>query len=181
MLLMFLLAAILGRILGVPTLEDLGLPRQLVSLAVPAAAGGAIAGLGQWLALRHLLRRPFWWMLTTAAGWIPLSFVLMGGSALVRCSFVAAGGAISGIGQWLVLRREARVASWWPLAIVISWSIGLYVRRIRYYFRDYFQVFRSSRPFLVDMSGARSGHQRGDNRVPDSTPCGPGYPNTLMS
>lgn len=37
--------------------------------------GGACSGLGQWLVLRHSVRRAGWWILAVALGWgIPLSF-----------------------------------------------------------------------------------------------------------
>ena len=42
----------------------------LLALASPLSmAGGAIAGLCQWLVLRHNVKRAGWWILVTAVSW----------------------------------------------------------------------------------------------------------------
>jgi len=32
--------------------------------------GGAVLGLGQWLLLRHNVKRAGWWILATIVGWV---------------------------------------------------------------------------------------------------------------
>ncbi len=95
---------------------------------------GLISGLLQYLLLRFYLPRMEWWTAATAAGWVLplLGFDLIALSSTVVDTtsvwaiglFVVAFGACVGVGQWLVLRRRVRHASFWILASVLGWGIA---------------------------------------------------------
>ncbi len=95
-----------------------------------------------WLVLRRHLERAGWWVLATIAGvlvtlllesllFVPLTVDIMikaresGNVEVLRVWLVresAFNGAVLGILQWLVLRRQLAKAGWWVLA-----STGGYV------------------------------------------------------
>jgi hypothetical protein len=108
---------------------------------------GATTGLAQWALLRRWFQTARWWVLVTAgclaAGSYAFFFL---GSVVARAFFpfpsvpifgpyipplivsvVAATGpgAILGVGQWLVLRRQTRRFGWWIVANIIAWPAGI--------------------------------------------------------
>ncbi len=62
-------------------------------------AAGAVAGLGQWLVLRHSVKRAGWWILAAALSWA--ATYLLAGSGSPRT--VLAPGVITGTALELLL------------------------------------------------------------------------------
>ena len=132
---------------------------SLVYLALYVAVGaivGAILGGTQWLVLGQHLSRPGWWVLSSAVGiaagnvlhpfvheatWRFLARYLFPATRildLVKWLWPvvfgsAVNGAIVGIAQWLVLRRQTDRSGWWIVASTIAWPAGT----ITYWYLDY--------------------------------------------
>jgi hypothetical protein len=125
MLLGFLPAALL-----VPEL-DLGLARVLIPLVA-----GLSVGFLQWLVLRSYLTYSGDWILTGGAGWaagFALGLIViqaLSGSWLGAAVGYLLFGAIIGLLQWPVLRREIPNAIPWVLASVIGWALGAYLSQV---------------------------------------------------
>jgi len=103
---------------------------------LPAAGFGAIFGfvpsipIGwlQWLNLRRHLPISRWWILTVSAG-VGLNHFISDGfphSGDLAIGLLA-GCAVTGVLQWLVLRRQVRSFAWWILATVAGWSMGVLI------------------------------------------------------
>ncbi|NEP91389.1 MAG: hypothetical protein F6K18_33880 [Okeania sp. SIO2C2] len=106
--------------------------------AFSGAMGGAVIGLAQWLVLRNYIFRSRWWVVLTIVTWL-----LIGASSLGALGWVAPRteqisvrlfhglingaivGAILGLGQWFVLRKQIYWEEWWIIANIIAWSVGL--------------------------------------------------------
>lgn len=100
---------------------------------------GLLAGLLQYLLLRRYLPRIGWWIAATAVGWpLVLAVFHLGYAiwpiALVNSTWPTAEDALRGIGfvsvgvvtglvQWLVLRRRVPRAGWWILANALGWGL----------------------------------------------------------
>ena len=112
------------------------------------AAFGAILGTAQWLVLRQVLRAG-WWVPATLAGWTFLGIVLgfsAGGSTstigpaggplpgLVAIVIVPLVFVLVGVGQWLILRREATGAEGWLVvnvgSLVAAGLLGLLAAKL---------------------------------------------------
>lgn len=98
-----------------------------------------LAGLLQYLLLRRYLPRIGWWIAATAVGWplVPAVFQLgyavwpvalanstwpTANDALRGIGFVSVG-VVTGLAQWLVLRRRVPRAEWWILANALGWGL----------------------------------------------------------
>ena len=112
-------------------------------------AGGALAGLCQWLLLRRWVSLVDGWIELTVAGWVigwPLTLWGLGFPErllstwpsspaagpveqdaphlmLSMAAWIAAG-VVVGLGQWLRLRQKVKQAGWWVLATAIGWVIA---------------------------------------------------------
>jgi len=115
---------------------------QAVAAGLVGAINGVIIGAAQWIVLRHAIRAG-WWMPATVLGWAVVGAILglgTGGSTsstdpmapligrlVVALLFVL----LHGSGQWLILRRDAEQAGWWPLfhagSLIAAWLLGLMV------------------------------------------------------
>ncbi|MFC1683419.1 hypothetical protein ACFL0G_04355 [Candidatus Zixiibacteriota bacterium] len=106
---------------------------------------GFMVGLMQWFVLRRYIPRASLWVLLSTVGFA----LAMGsgyGAAVVSFGYsegldelgsfaailgwtvvVALGGAVMGILQWLVLRREISRAGWWMLASTVGWGLSMAV------------------------------------------------------
>ena len=105
---------------------------RAVGGAVSGAVFGAVAGVAQWLLLRRQVRRAGWWILAStvglAVGLAVVNAVVGAVSGAVPSDVVGAVvGAVSGVAQWLILRRQVRRAGWWILASTVGWAVGLAV------------------------------------------------------
>ena len=111
--------------------------------AVVGAVGGSVVGILQWLVMRQHLTRAGWWVLANTVGFavydviavsvmpygVPLRYVaqLHVFEAVYIVTGVAAGGAVVGILQWLVLRQHLTRAGWWVLASTVGLAVGFIV------------------------------------------------------
>jgi hypothetical protein len=99
----------------------------------PAVLGGIVGlaiGSGEWLVLRRQLTGATGWIAVTVVAWAVAwtmgqaitdalldDYWLLG---LVPGGLLLA--AIVGVGQWLLLRRWARRATWWLPTSLVGWS-----------------------------------------------------------
>ncbi|MDJ0556474.1 MAG: hypothetical protein QNJ68_18945 [Microcoleaceae cyanobacterium MO_207.B10] len=106
--------------------------------ALSGGLGGAIVGLGQWFVLRNRIFRARWWVVVNIVAWI-----LIGASSLGALGWIAPRteqiwlrlfhglingavvGAVLGLGQWFVLRRQVYREEWWIVANILAWGLGL--------------------------------------------------------
>lgn len=106
--------------------------------AFSGAIGGAILGLAQWLVLRNHIFRARWWIVVNIVAWL-----LIGASSLGALGWIAPRteqilvrllhglingalvGAILGLGQWFVLRKQIYREEWWMVANILAWAVGL--------------------------------------------------------
>jgi len=108
---------------------------EAVGFAVRMAVGGASVGIAQWLVLRQQVSRAGWWVLASSVGLgvgllvvfgvSPRGFVVAEAVAFAVRGVV--GGAVGGIAQWLVLRRQVSRAGWWVLASIVGFAVTLAV------------------------------------------------------
>jgi len=92
------------------------------------------AGLGtmQWLVLRNLFSQAGWWVVASTAG---AAIVGMGAASLsseIEANLIIAyglSGAVLGMLQWIVLRRQTSRAWLWILASPLGWAIAVPVVR----------------------------------------------------
>jgi hypothetical protein len=106
-------------------------PGQLATLILGLVVGLFLGAL-QWLVLRGVLPGAGWWIPASTVGWgtgFYLGAVVSHLVNLTDFSFGLALGAVvgllSGVFQWLVLRRRTRHAGWWILASIFSWTFAL--------------------------------------------------------
>ncbi len=95
-----------------------------------AAIIGVVIGAGQWLVLRRHIHKAGWWVVVTMIGWAvswALCLPILSIPALSFFAFLVGGvvGIITGVGQWLVLRRQLRMAGLWVLAAAIGSAMDL--------------------------------------------------------
>ena len=89
-----------------------------------------LTGLLQYLLLRHYLPRIGRWIAATALGWLLGIAVVYLGHAIWPVALNANSvwsamliGAVTGLAQWLVLRRWVPRAGWWIPASVLGWGL----------------------------------------------------------
>jgi hypothetical protein len=111
--------------------------------------GGGFVGLCQWIILRRQVSRINGWIGLTVAGWVIGWTITLWGTDLIEQFYGAlpigwamgpveqgvpnlilstaalvVGGAVVGLGQWLLLRQNVKRAGWWILATAIGWVIA---------------------------------------------------------
>ncbi len=115
---------------------------SLLSLVI----AGVMTVLLQWLVLRRYLERAGWWAFATFAGLLVASLVWVLATAITADAMVEAidsgnvealqllnalgsafNGAVLGVFQWLVLRRQVPRAGWWVLASIAGYVVGALV------------------------------------------------------
>lgn len=90
-----------------------------------------MTGFLQYLLLRRYLPRAGWWIVATALGW-PLGIavvylgyaiwpVVLNANSTWSAMLI---GAVTGLAQWLVLRRRVPRAGWWVLASALGWGLA---------------------------------------------------------
>jgi len=122
---------------------------SLEGLLLSGAIIGAVTGLVQWALLRRWFQLAGWWVLVTAGCLATGSIAFVFAESIVERAFVPEGpliimgpllpppfmpaiavagsGAIVGVGQWLVLRRQVRRFGWWIGANIIAWPAGTFL------------------------------------------------------
>ena len=135
----WILGAFLALILGLALLIfGVG---EAITNAPPAVFGlviGAIFGTGlgmaQWFALRKRLAGISLWAPITIGVWVvfwSMNFAGLFGEGTGVTGKLIEGlghggllGALTGTGQWFMLRSRIRKAQWWILISALSWAIG---------------------------------------------------------
>lgn len=138
--LLWVLASTVGLFLGLVVgffgaLKVSDFQRDLAWAAIAAGAGAGV-GIMQWLVLRRQVSRVGWWALASLVG---LGVAAVGGVAVALAAgysmewfpmagwivIAAVGGAMAGIMQWLILRRQVSRAGWWVLASTVGWAVSV--------------------------------------------------------
>jgi hypothetical protein len=94
-------------------------------------AAGAGVGICQWLVLRRRGSWVGWWVWAGILGLAVAAFVgtavalALGYSGIweTYAVVVGVGGAMAGLMQWFVLRRQVSRAGWWVLASTVGWAM----------------------------------------------------------
>ncbi len=114
---------------------------EAINNAPPAVSGmviGLIFGIGlgvaQWLVLRKRIDGISLWAPITIGVWVvfwSMNFAELFGEGTGVFGKLIEGlghggllGALTGAGQWFVLRSKVRKAHWWILISALSWAIG---------------------------------------------------------
>jgi hypothetical protein len=114
---------------------------EAITNAPPAVFGlvigvifGTGLGLAQWFALRKRLAGISLWVPITIGVWVvfwSMNFAGLFGEGEGVTGKLVEGifhggllGALTGTGQWFVLRSKTRKAHWWILISALSWAIG---------------------------------------------------------
>ena len=87
---------------------------------------GLMIGIFQSLVLQGRVTRPWRWIVATGIGWVAaylITFFTLPPELETLTGMVI--GLITGMAQWLVLRREFHWAGWWIIFSVIGWTTGL--------------------------------------------------------
>jgi formylglycine-generating enzyme required for sulfatase activity len=96
------------------------------SWAMAGAFFGAGMGIVQWVILRQRISQAGWWVLAAIAG-AAVGFsanmtLLESGILLTRGGIWI--GALTGILQWFILRKQTYQSGWWVLASTVGWEVG---------------------------------------------------------
>jgi hypothetical protein len=89
----------------------------------------AVFGAAQWLVLRpYLARAAAWGAVTAVTLWVGGSLIEIAfASGIAETLSIAVGALLfgpgCGIGQYLLLRRQAQRAGWWVLAWSLNWIV----------------------------------------------------------
>lgn len=115
-----------------PIAESMNVP-FLIGFPVLLGFVAAVYGTAQWLVLRRRLTRSGAWVGTSALG-LTMGFAivigLLGegtglvGKIIEGLEHGAVLGALTGILQWLMLRRRIPAAGWWVVISTLAWSVG---------------------------------------------------------
>jgi hypothetical protein len=108
-------------------------PPLVFGVAIGAIFGAGL-GISQWLVLRKKMEGIGLWAPITIGLWVifwALNFAGLFGegegvSGKLVEGIVHGGllGALTGMGQWFVVRSKVQQASWWILISAVSWAIG---------------------------------------------------------
>ena len=106
----------------------------VVAILLGVVMTGAAVGVIQWLVLRREVSGAGWWVLASTVGWVMgtaaagLGILLVGLQEFSPVSaslvFSVMVGAVVGVLQWLILRRQLRRAGWWVPASIVGWAMG---------------------------------------------------------
>lgn len=107
------------------------MPGVISTITIGVICGLALGAL-QWLVLRPQMKNAWHWLAATTAGWglgFPTGVTAASLLGLVGFQFgILAGmmtGITTGIGQWLVLRKDFKDSGWWILASTFAWTSSL--------------------------------------------------------
>ena len=127
--LLWLLASTAGWSVGGPMGVALGRSGDIIAAGfVGVAVGGIVTGILQWLVLRRQIPRATWWVPASTLAVVAVGAVVFGvGRVNADVGWIAGAGlfgAVVGLLQWLVLRRQVARAGWWVLASTLGWVVG---------------------------------------------------------
>jgi hypothetical protein len=133
----FVLVAVAGWIIGVhddSILLKLGLDNAAAFVCIVA-----VVGLMQWLALRRIVRRAGFWVLSSIIGFTisssihgvvcyvwgyPDNLDRLPGTVVWAMAFVV-GGTLTGLLQHRILRRQVCHSAWWVPASAVGWGLSI--------------------------------------------------------
>jgi hypothetical protein len=151
----FVFVAVAGWIIGVhddSILLKLGLDNAAAFICI-----ATVVGLMQWLALRRIVRRAGFWVLSSIIGFTISSSIhgvvcyVWGypdnldhflGTVVWAMAFVV-GGTLAGVLQQRILRRQVCHSAWWVPASAVGWGLSVIGLGIPSFFLPY------GRPFIV--------------------------------
>jgi hypothetical protein len=150
----FVLVAVAGWIIGVhddSIILKLGLDNAAVFICI-----ATVVGLMQWLALRRIVRRAGFWVLSSIIGFTISSSIhgvvchVYGypdelgplGTLVWAVAFVV-GGTLTGLLQQRILRRQVYHSAWWVPASAAGWGLSMIGLGISSFFPP------NGRPFIV--------------------------------
>jgi hypothetical protein len=99
---------------------------SLFSSAIPIAVSGVAITVFQGLVLYKRIRKVWRWVVFSSLGWIAgyiFSVIFLPEELGILIGPLL--GAILGVIQWLLLRREFEWAGWWIPISIIAWTTGL--------------------------------------------------------
>lgn len=98
----------------------------LILIGLTFIASGFFVGMFQWLVLQGRITHPWRWVIATIIGWtIGYLITLFGVFRPFEILDGVVIGLITGIAQWVILRRELYLAGWWIIFSVMAWTTGL--------------------------------------------------------
>jgi hypothetical protein len=151
----FVFVAVAGWIIGVhddSILLKLGLDNATAFICI-----ATVVGLMQWLALRRIVRRAGFWVLSSIIGFTisssihgvvcyvwgyPDNLDHFPGTVVWAMAFVV-GGTLAGVLQQRILRRQVCHSAWWVPASAVGWGLSVIGLGIPSFFLPY------GRPFIV--------------------------------
>ena len=93
---------------------------------IPLVISGAAIAAFQWSVLYKRIKKAWRWLVFSSLAWITgyILFILLipQQMGLLIGPFL---GAVLGIVQWLILRREVEWAGWWIPISILAWTTGL--------------------------------------------------------
>ncbi len=125
----WMLGFIIGFVLAyVPGDLIAGALGDYLAYGVHGSVLGAVVGLMQWLILREYVSRAGWWVLASSAGLaVGYGVAVVALGSFAETVVVALGGTVTGILQWLILRRHFSRAGWWVLASTVGLGFSMAV------------------------------------------------------
>jgi hypothetical protein len=99
---------------------------SFIPSGITLVISGCIVAVFQWLVLQGRVSRPWHWIVATSIGWIAgylIAFFLLPPELESLTGLVL--GLITGVAQWLILRREFHWAGWWIVFSMIGWLTGI--------------------------------------------------------
>jgi hypothetical protein len=95
---------------------------------IPLVISGVAIAAFQWSVLYKRIQKSWRWLVFSALAWIAgyILYILLipGQSGILLGPFL---GAVVGIVQWLILRKELEWAGWWIPISILAWTTGLTV------------------------------------------------------
>jgi hypothetical protein len=93
---------------------------------IPLVISGVAIAAFQWSVLYKRIQKSWRWLVFSSLAWIAgyILFILLipEQMSLLLGPFL---GAILGVIQWLILRRELELAGWWIPMSILAWTTGL--------------------------------------------------------
>jgi hypothetical protein len=99
---------------------------SLFTSAIPIAISGVAIAASQGLVLYKRIQKTWQWIVLSSLGWIA-GYIFSVIFIPEQLSFLIGPliGAILGVLQWLLLRREFDWAGWWIPISILAWTTGL--------------------------------------------------------
>jgi hypothetical protein len=111
----WIMATTLGWLVGV-----------LLFNGIPLVISGVAIAAFQWSVLYKRIRKSWRWLVFSSLAWIfgYILYILLipGQMSLLLGPFL---GAILGVAQWFILRKELEWAGWWIPISILAWTTGL--------------------------------------------------------